>query len=39
MYVPIAYQMMNYGCSEHLQGMAWCPSILSDYICNWTWAD
>lgn len=39
MYIPIAYQVMNYGCSEHLQGMAWCPSILSDYICNWTWAD
>lgn len=39
MYIPIAYQQMNYGCSEHLQGMAWCPSILSDYICNWTWVD
>ena len=39
MYVPIAYQMMNYGCSENLQGMAWCPSILSDYICNWSWAE
>lgn len=26
MYVPIAYQMMNYGCSENLQGMAWCPA-------------
>lgn len=39
MYIPIAYQMMNYGCSEKLQGMAWCPSILSDYICNWSWAE
>lgn len=39
MYIPIAYQMMNYACSEKLQGMAWCPSILSDYICNWYWAE
>lgn len=36
-YVPIAYQKMNYACSENMKGMNWQPSLLTDYICNWYW--
>ncbi len=39
MYIPIAYQMMNYAAPEQLKGMDWSPSILSDYICNWYWEE
>ena len=39
MYIPIAYQKMNYAAPEALKGMDWFPSILSDYICNWYWEE
>lgn len=35
--VHIAYLKQNYGCSEHLKGMDWYRSILTDRISNWYW--
>lgn len=39
MYIPIAYQVMNYAAPEQLQGMAWLPSLLTDTVCNWYWEE
>lgn len=37
MYIPIAYQVVNYAAPEALKGMNWLPSLLTDSICNWYW--
>lgn len=39
MYIPIAYQKMNYACKENLKGMDWYPSLLTDSIANWYWEE